>query len=102
MSDYQELTPTQRALIVKELELKSVRDDMRLNSAVINAIYNSNRSKNKPFRELWKKRKQNIDTTELKIGYAAVLDLEATDPSRAWVEKIYAANGKKVPTQTRR
>lgn len=79
-----------------------MRDDIRINTAMINALYNSNRPKNKPFKELWKKRDETVEVSDLKIGYMEVLDMEANDPRRSWVEKIYAANNKKAPNGIRR
>lgn len=94
LSDYEELTPVQRALILKELELKEVKEDNRINAAVINAIANANRPKNRAYKPLWKKNKKAKPTNkeEMKEKISIVQRME-DDQGKSWVDKIYVANG---------
>lgn len=84
----------QRALILKELELKEVKEDMRINAAVINAISNANRGKNKPFKKLWKKKKGSttVNPEKFKTQIKDILELEK-EQGKDWVDLIYQANG---------
>lgn len=93
LSDYNDLTGTQRALIMKEFELKQVKENKMLNQAVINAIYNANRGKNKSFKELWKKvvKKDESKVKELKNSMKEILKIEEEN-GKDWVQKIYSAN----------
>lgn len=94
LSDYEELTPLQRALIVKELELKEVKEDNRINSAVYNAIVNANRPKNRAFKALWKKKKKarpaNAEEMKEKIN---IVERIENEQGKSWVDEIYVANG---------
>ena len=80
LSDYNELTGTQRALIMKEFELKQVKE-------------NANRGKNKSFKELWKKvvKRDERKVEKLKISMAEILRIEEEN-GKDWVQKIYSAN----------
>lgn len=84
----------QRALILKELELKEVKESQRINAAVINAIANANRGKNKPFKPLWRKKQHliKVNKEEMKEIINAIEEMEK-EQGKSWVDKIYKANG---------
>ena len=83
----------QKLFIMKAWEMKSVKDDMRINAAVINAIGNTNKKKNQRFRPLWKKKalRAVANKDEMIDGLQAVKQMEETR-GKSWVEKIYKAN----------
>lgn len=80
-------------LILKAWESKRVQDDVHLNAAIINAIYNANRPKNRKYKPLWKKKAQRIATNkeEMQDAIKIVKQMEITQ-GKDWVKKIYQAN----------
>lgn len=92
-SDYNELTPRERAFIMKAWENKLVADTTHLRNAVANAVSNVMRKKGTRFVELWKKAPKAADVEVAKAQIALVEKLESEDKS--WIDKIYAANGMK-------
>lgn len=83
----------QKIFILKAWETKRVQDDVHLNMAVLNAIANANRPKNRKYKPLWKKRSMRavVDKEEMKDSLKAVQEMEKAQ-GKSWVEKIYKAN----------
>lgn len=90
-ADYESLTQTEKAFIMKAYENKIVTETTLINNAVANAVANVNRKKGKRWNPLWKKRPKKSDTEELKTIMAKV---KREDSDKSWVEKIYANNGR--------
>ena len=71
-----------------------MNDTTQLRNAVLNAINNAIRKKGKKFLALWKKRQKKLDKDIAKDNLKLIRTLEERD-GKAWIEKIYAANGLK-------
>lgn len=67
-----------------------------MRNAVFNAIYNAERKRGKPFRELWRK-SQPIDPATVADSFRIIEEIEAQDKDRSWVDQIYRANGLEPP-----
>ena len=91
-SDYNELTPKEKAFILNSWEDKTVSDSTLLRNAVFNAINNAFRKKGKRFQELWKKKQRPINKETAHHNYDIVCQAESAS-GKEWVNLIYAANG---------
>ncbi|MGL6292838.1 hypothetical protein [Eubacterium aggregans] len=89
-ADYETLTPRERAFIYKAFEDKTVQESTLTRNAVMNAVANVNRKKGYRFIDLWKKRSQPVDRTEMQ---EAIQSVEAMEADKDWVRLIYEANG---------
>ena len=92
-ADYEALTPTEIAFIMKAWEDKTVRDTTYLRDAVLNAVSNALRKKRQKFRKLWKKngkltenRKENY-----KADIRTIKEIEKEE--KGWLEKVLAGAG---------
>ena len=96
LKDYEAITPRQRALILKQIELQEVQEDMRMNAAVANALQNVLRKKNQRARPLWKKKRNTIEdrekAEEMKIHMKEIEEVEKS-VGKDWVRRIYKENG---------
>jgi hypothetical protein len=63
-ADYDELTMTERAFILRAWEDKKVADSTLIQNAVEVAVYNVNRKKSKPPLTLWRKPSRRADLEE--------------------------------------
>ena len=96
-SDYEELTPRERAFIYKAWEDKLVSDTTFLYNAVFTATYNCNRKKGKRALKLWKKlkvRKANMEVVQENMS--TIMQIEQKE-GKDWIAQIYEANGLKPP-----
>lgn len=97
-ADYQALTITEKAFIMKAYEDKVVSDSTVLAMAVNNAINNALRKKGKRPLKLWKmKNHAVIDKEAMQLSIKQIINHEK-QTGKGWVEKIYKANGYKTPT----
>lgn len=92
--DYYQLTPRERAFILKAWESKLVTDTTHLRNAVLNAISNAFKKKGSRFVDLWKKKSKPVDMEIVTENIRIVNKLEE---DKSWVDKIYQANGMKRP-----
>lgn len=92
-SDYEALTPRQKAFIYKAWEDKTVSDTTQIYNAVFTAFYNVNRGKNKRALKLWKKRAvQNADMDIVNENMDVIHEIEKAE-GKGWIDRVYAANG---------
>ncbi len=90
--DYYELTPTEKAFILKAYENKVVTDTTLLRNAVKNAVDNAFRKKGRRFMPLWKKAGTKKDKDAEKNMIEIIKRSEEIE-GKSWVAKIYAAQG---------
>lgn len=95
-SDYNELTPKDKAFIRKAYENKVVKETTDIRNAVYNAIGNALSKKNSKFVELWKKNQKKADKEKAIEDIQSVLIIEEKE-GKSWVDKIYKANNMKKP-----
>ena len=93
-ADYNALTETERALILKAYENKVVADTNLLAGAVLNAVSNAFRKKGKKPQKLWRKQPKHTNKERQQQFVQQVLEADAAQGT-AWVEAIYKANGRK-------
>lgn len=64
-----------------------------LRDAVMNATYNVNRKKSKPFKKLWTRivKLTKGEKTKQKDAVSTIKEIEKKE--RGWINAIYAANG---------
>lgn len=97
-ADYEALTITEKAFIMKAYEDKVVSDSTVLAMAVNNAINNALCKKGKRTLKLWKKKNHAVaDKEAMKLSIKQIINHENKE-GKGWVEKIYKANGYKIPT----
>lgn len=87
-ADYNALTPTEKAFILKSYEDKVVSETTLIRDAVLNAVSNALRKKGSRFRSLWKKKckKANLEAVGNDIEILKRADAKS---QINWVEKIY-------------
>ena len=94
-SDYEELTPNEKAFIYKAWEEKIVSDSYYIYNAAFTATYNVNRGKNKKALKLWRKAKvRKADMEIIQDNLKIIREVEQKEGT-SWIEKIYRANGMK-------
>lgn len=71
-----------------------------LRNAVLNAISNANRKKNKRFIDLFKKKQAKADVEYNKNAMEIVLELEEKE-GKSWVDKVYQRAGQRKPQKNR-
>lgn len=71
-----------------------VSDSTMLASAVLNAVSNAFRKKGKPFQKLWKKKPKHTSKEQQQTTISGVLAADVKQGT-AWIDAIYAANGRK-------
>ncbi|MBU5594918.1 phenylalanine racemase [Amphibacillus sp. MSJ-3] len=94
--DYNELTELEKMFIRKEYESKLVNDMTHIRNAVLNAVNNALRKKNKKFIELFKKKNEKVDLEYNLKAVDVITEIEERD-GKSWVDKIYQASGLKKP-----
>lgn len=80
----------------KEYESKLVTDMTHIRNAVLNAVNNALRSKNKKFIELFKKKNEKADKEYNLKAIDVILEIEERN-GKGWVDKILKASGFKKP-----
>lgn len=94
--DYAELTERDKQFIYKAYENKIVSWSTLARDAVLNAVSNALRKKNKRFMKLWKKRSKKADQETIAENLQTVMEIE--EKEKGWIDVIYKANGLKKPT----
>ncbi|MCD7959532.1 MAG: hypothetical protein LUF89_08700 [Ruminococcus sp.] len=93
--EYEILTPTEKAFLLKAYEEKVVSDSSLLASAVANAVGNVLRKKGKRPQKLWKK-KPKPGNVEQRDSDVEIAKRNAEKDGNAWIARIYAANHRKL------
>ena len=94
--EYEALTYTERAFIMKSYEDKLVGDSTMLQKAVEVAVGNVMRKKGKRPVQLWQKQQQPANREIVRRNMQIIDEIEVRD-GKSWVHKIYQANGLKPP-----
>lgn len=89
--DYLDITPRQKAFIMKAFEDRVVRDTNLQNMAFGNALANLYRKKHAPAIPLWQKPSAPADIERARANIEVVLEMEKRD-GKGWIDKIYKAN----------
>lgn len=92
-ADYEALTLTERAVIMKEYENMTVSESTLTRNAVMNAVGNVLRKKGKPFRKLWIKNAGRADKEQVRADLKTVMAIEKKEAG--WIEAVYKAAGVK-------
>ncbi len=87
-------------IIRKEYELKTVNDMTHMRNAVLNAISNAMRGKNKKFVDLFKKKQAKADIEYNKNAIKVILEVEEKE-GKSWIDKIYKHAGQRKPQNNR-
>lgn len=93
--DYLDLTDMDKQFLYKAWENKTVSDSTQMRNAVLNAIANAFRKKGKNFIKLWRKRQRKADLDKVQQNLKTIEEIEKRETG--WIDKIYAANGRKAP-----
>jgi len=93
--EYDALTLTEIALIIKEWERKQVLESQLMNKAVANAVGNVFRKKNSKWQKLWQKKATPTNKEKQHNLLDEVQKIEERD-GKDWVRKIYEAQRKGV------
>ncbi|QBX91075.1 phenylalanine racemase [Phage Altai3] len=94
--DYNELTEVEKAFIYKAYETKLVTEMTHLRNAVLNAINNAFRKKNKKFIELFKRKQAKADKEYNENAVKIITEMEKRD-GKSWIDRIYKEAGLKRP-----
>lgn len=87
--DFEELTQTEIAFVMKAWENKRVLDTQLMANAFFNAYINANRKKGKKPIPLWTKKKKKKENVKLlRKKFDELLEYEKNN-SNDWVKKIY-------------
>ncbi len=86
-ADYDALTLTEKAFIIKAYENKVVNDSTFIRNAVLNAVNNAFRKKGKQFIKLWKK--QVIANKEEVESALEIVKENEKEEGKDWVALIY-------------
>lgn len=95
-ADYEALTQLEKLFIMKAYENKTVEQTTYIRNAVLNAVSNALRKKNKRFVDLWKKAQKPLDKEKAQVDLSVVLETEKKE-GKDWVSRIYEANGMQPP-----
>ena len=95
--DYDALTPTEHAFILKSWEDRLIRESYNTYNACFTAFYNANRPKRKKALKLWKKRSvRQADTNAVRDHIKIARDVIKKEGD-GWADLVYARNGLKRP-----
>lgn len=87
-ADYNALTPVEKAFILKAYENKVVEETTLIRNAVLNALVNSMRKKEKRFIELWEKKCEKADPETIEENIQ-IVNQASQNSNVNWIEKIY-------------
>ncbi len=96
-SEYNELTPRERAFIYKAWENKVISDTTNIYNAVYTATYNVNRPKRKKALKLFKKRSTHKVNEEVVRDNLNVVKQVEKEEGISWIDLIYKKNGLNKP-----
>lgn len=88
------MTAVEKLFVRKALETKAVQDTELMRNAMLNAVANAMRKKGKSFIKLWH-RNHTADAETAKEQLGTIEQIEKQE--RGWIDKVYAANGRKKP-----
>lgn len=92
-----ELTPAEKAFIIKAWENRLVSESYNIYNACFTAFYNANRPKRKRALKLWKKKSvSKADMNVITENLSIIREVEKKEGT-AWVDLIYEKNGLKRP-----
>lgn len=91
-TEYEMLTPKEKAFIYKAWENKIVSDTTHMRNAVLNGYINARRKKNKQVIPLWKRKQKPADKEVVKNNLQIIKENEKKE-GKMWVDLIYKANG---------
>lgn len=94
--DYDKLTDLEKMFIRKEYESKLVNDMTHIRNAVLNAVNNAMRKKNKKFIELFSKKNEKVDREYNIKAVDVITEIERRD-GKSWVDRIYQESGLRKP-----
>ncbi len=89
-SDYNALTPLEKAFILKEYEKKTVEATTNMRNAVQNAVSNVLKKKGKRAQPLWKKKIKKSNPDEVRENLEIIKQSEKSDGN--WIERLYREN----------
>lgn len=95
-SEYESLTEVEKMFIRKRYEQKLINDTTWMRNAMLNAINNALRKKNKKFIDLFPKKQVKADKEYNEKAIKNILEIEERK-GKSWVDKILRANGIKRP-----
>lgn len=90
-SDYNALTPRERAFILKAYETKTVNESTLLRDAVYNAINNAIRKRRKAFHKLWKKAPRTISDEEFEENRNIAYEVQQKE-GKNWAAELMRSN----------
>nr|WP_212921306.1 phenylalanine racemase [Ornithinibacillus bavariensis] len=96
--DYNELTELEKRFIYKAYETRLISEMTHLRNAVLNAVNNALRKKNKRFIELYKKKQEKADKEYNENAIKVILEIEERK-GKSWVDRVYQATGVKKPQE---
>lgn len=91
-ADYNALTPTEKAFILKAYENKVVQETTLLRDAFLNAGANLMQKKGRRFIPLWKKQNERVNLEEIENDIEILKAAEEKGQTN-WVEKIIKGGG---------
>lgn len=94
--DYNELTELEKRFIHKAYETKLVSEMTHTRNAVLNAVNNALRKKNKKFIDLYKKKQEKADKEFNENAIKVILEIEEKE-GKSWIDRIYQESGLKKP-----
>lgn len=97
-SDYEALTPRERAFIYKAWENRCISQDLSIYNAVYAATYNVHRSKRKKaVKPVHKRKKKAYLSKEQAEDSLDLIERTEAKEGKGWVDLIYAKNGLTSP-----
>ena len=88
---YDNITPTEKAFIMKAWETKLISDSTHERNSNFNAINNALRKKGSRFIDLWTKPREKHDMEIIQEQLEIIENVEKE--GKGWIDKIYKANG---------
>lgn len=95
------MTETEKAFIYKAYETKLVNEMTHIRNAVLNAVNNAFRKKNKKFIELFKRKQAKVDKEYNENAIKVITEIEKRD-GKSWIDRIYKEAGLNKPVKTGR
>ncbi|MBM7717205.1 hypothetical protein JOC94_004230 [Bacillus thermophilus] len=86
----------EKAFIYKAYETKLVNEMTHIRNAVLNAVNNAFRKKNKKFIDLYKKKQAKADKEYNHNAIQVIHEIEEKE-GKSWVDRIYKESGLKKP-----
>lgn len=98
-AEYDALTPREVNFLYKAWENRIVTESYNIYNSVFTAVYNATRQKGKKALKLWQKNKvKKVDSELVRENINTIKEVESKE-GKEWVNKIYQANGIKMPSE---